>query len=61
VRETTGLVLDPYFSGTKVAWMLDDVPGARAGRAEGELAFGTIDSYLVSIASRATRACTRPT
>jgi glycerol kinase len=47
VREVTGLVLDPYFSGTKVAWLLERVPGA-ANRAErGELAFGTIDSYLV--------------
>ncbi|MDD2899891.1 MAG: glycerol kinase GlpK [Desulfuromonadaceae bacterium] len=46
-REKTGLVLDPYFSGTKLAWLLDNVPGAR-GRAEaGELAFGTIDSWLV--------------
>jgi glycerol kinase len=47
VREKTGLLLDAYFSGTKVAWLLDAVPGAR-GRAEsGELAFGTIDSFLV--------------
>jgi glycerol kinase len=47
VRETTGLVLDPYFSGTKIAWILDHVSGAR-GRAErGELAFGTIDSFLI--------------
>lgn len=47
-RERTGLVLDPYFSGTKIAWILDKVPGSR-GRAEaGELAFGTIDSWLVS-------------
>jgi glycerol kinase len=47
VRQATGLVLDPYFSGTKLAWILDHVPGAR-GRAErGELAFGTIDSFLV--------------
>jgi glycerol kinase len=47
VREKTGLVLDPYFSGTKVAWILDHLDGAR-GRAErGELAFGTVDSYLL--------------
>ncbi len=46
-RARTGLVLDPYFSGTKIAWLLDNVPGAR-GRAEAnELAFGTIDSFLV--------------
>ena len=46
IRAKTGLVLDAYFSGTKVAWILDNVDGAR-GRAErGELAFGTIDSWL---------------
>jgi glycerol kinase len=47
VRATTGLVLDPYFSGTKVAWILDHVEGARARAENGELAFGTIDSFLV--------------
>ncbi len=47
VRERTGLVLDPYFSGTKVAWILDAVPDARARADRGELAFGTIDSYLL--------------
>ncbi|MET0594457.1 MAG: FGGY family carbohydrate kinase, partial [Polyangiaceae bacterium] len=47
VRETTGLVLDPYFSGTKIAWLLDHVAGARARADKGELAFGTVDSYLV--------------
>ncbi|HCE66078.1 MAG: glycerol kinase [Geobacteraceae bacterium GWC2_55_20] len=46
-REKTGLVLDPYFSGTKLAWLLDHVPGARAKAEAGELAFGTIDSWLV--------------
>jgi len=47
VREKTGLVLDAYFSGTKIRWLLDEVPGAR-GRAErGDLAFGTVDSWLV--------------
>ncbi len=47
VSNRTGLVLDPYFSATKVAWILDHVPGAR-GRAErGELAFGTVDSWLI--------------
>lgn len=46
-RETTGLVLDPYFSGTKLAWLLDEVPGARTQAERGELAFGTVDSYLV--------------
>ncbi len=47
VRATTGLVLDPYFSGTKLAWILDHVEGARARADRGELAFGTIDSFLV--------------
>ncbi len=46
-RERTGLVLDPYFSGTKLAWVLDNIPGARDRAARGELAFGTIDSWLV--------------
>jgi glycerol kinase len=47
VHERTGLVLDAYFSGTKIAWLLDHVPGARDKAARGELAFGTIDSFLV--------------
>ncbi len=47
VREKTGLVIDPYFSGTKVAWMLDNVDGLRARAERGELAFGTIDSWLL--------------
>jgi glycerol kinase len=47
VREVTGLVLDPYFSGTKLAWLLEHVPGARQRAERGELAFGTVDSYLV--------------
>jgi glycerol kinase len=46
-RERTGLLLDAYFSGTKLAWLLDNVPGARARAEAGELAFGTIDSWLV--------------
>jgi glycerol kinase len=46
-RQKTGLVIDPYFSGTKVAWMLDNIPGAR-GRAErGDLLFGTVDCWLL--------------
>jgi glycerol kinase len=47
VRERTGLVLDAYFSGTKVAWLLDHVPGARARAARGGLAFGTVDTWLL--------------
>src|SRR3990167_8267038 len=46
-QSKTGLLLDPYFSGTKVRWLLDHVPGARAQAEKGELAFGTIDSWLV--------------
>jgi glycerol kinase len=47
VREVTGLVLDPYFSGTKLAWMLDAVSGARQAAADGALVAGTIDTYLM--------------
>jgi glycerol kinase len=46
VRERTGLVIDPYFSGTKIAWLLDELPGARARAERGELAFGTVDTWL---------------
>ena len=47
VAATTGLLLDPYFSATKAAWMLDQVEGAHARAEAGELAFGTIDSFLI--------------
>jgi glycerol kinase len=47
LREKTGLVTDAYFSGTKVKWILDHVPGARREAEQGHLAFGTIDSWLV--------------
>ena len=47
VRDRTGLVIDAYFSGSKVAWILDNVPGARTRAEAGKLAFGTIDSWLV--------------
>ena len=47
VAAKTGLVLDPYFSGTKAAWILDTVPGARARAERGALAFGTVDTYLL--------------
>ncbi|GGC14802.1 glycerol kinase [Oxalicibacterium flavum] len=46
-RDRTGLVLDAYFSGTKIKWLLEHVPGARARAERGELAFGTIDSWLI--------------
>jgi glycerol kinase len=47
VAERTGLVLDPYFSATKIAWLLDHVEGARAAAEAGSLAFGTMDSFLL--------------
>lgn len=46
-KEKTGLVLDPYFSGTKIKWILDNVEGAREKAKKGELLFGTIDSWLI--------------
>jgi len=47
LRSRTGLLLDPYFSVTKIAWLLDHVEGARAASERGELAFGTVDSFLI--------------
>jgi glycerol kinase len=47
VRRSTGLRIDPYFSGTKIRWLLDNVSGAHIAAAQGELAFGTIDSWLL--------------
>ncbi|MBS1602031.1 MAG: glycerol kinase GlpK [Bacteroidetes bacterium] len=47
IQQRTGLVIDAYFSATKLKWILDEVPGARAAADKGELAFGTIDSWLV--------------
>ncbi len=47
VRHTTGLMLDAYFSGTKIRWILDHVPGARARAQRGDLLFGTVDSWLL--------------
>ncbi len=46
-RKTTGLVVDAYFSGTKIQWLLDHVPGLRRKAAEGQAAFGTIDTWLI--------------
>ena len=57
--ERTGLVVDPYFSGTKLAWLLDHVPGARAAAARGELAFGTVDSWLMWLLTGGASATTR--
>jgi glycerol kinase len=47
IRRRTGLTIDPYFSATKIAWLLDNVPSARERAAAGELAFGTVDSWLL--------------
>ena len=47
IRNKTGLLLDPYFSATKIAWILDNIPGARADAHHGKLAFGTVDTWLV--------------
>src|SRR5262249_4411625 len=47
IQQRAGLVIDAYFSGSKVRWLLDNVPGARERAQRGELAFGTIDSWLV--------------
>lgn len=48
VRKRTGLELDPYFSGTKIGWILEHVPGVRARAESGEIHFGTVDSFLIS-------------
>ena len=47
VTESTGLLLDPYFSASKIAWLLENMPGARAKAETGELAFGTVDTFLL--------------
>ncbi|MFP6834740.1 MAG: FGGY family carbohydrate kinase, partial [Pseudomonadales bacterium] len=47
VRNKSGLVIDPYFSASKIVWLLDNLPGARRAAERGELAFGTIDSFLL--------------
>jgi glycerol kinase len=47
IRAKTGLVIDPYFSGTKLKWLLDNIPGARARAERGELLFGTVDTFLI--------------
>ncbi|MGI9435926.1 MAG: FGGY family carbohydrate kinase, partial [Geminicoccaceae bacterium] len=47
VQQRTGLLIDPYFSATKLAWLLDELPGVRAAAERGELAFGTIDCFLL--------------
>jgi len=61
VTEKTGLLLDPYFSGTKVSWLLDHVDEARARAEKGELAFGTMDSFLIWRLTQGTRHVTDAT
>ncbi|HKO88859.1 MAG TPA: glycerol kinase GlpK [Burkholderiales bacterium] len=60
VRAKTGLVLDPYFSATKIAWLLDHLPNARQRAERGELAFGTMDSWLLWKLSGGRLHCTDP-
>ena len=52
IKEKTGLLLDPYFSATKIKWILDNVDGAREKANKGELLFGTVDSYLIYMLSK---------
>ncbi len=54
IREKTGLIIDAYFSATKIKWILDNVPGARERAEVGKLCFGTVDSWLVSCLTRHT-------
>ena len=61
VTAKTGLLIDPYFSATKLAWILDNVEGARAAADRGELAFGTIDSFLLSRLTKGEVHATDPT
>ena len=61
VRAKTGLVIDAYFSGTKVAWLLDNVKGARQRAEAGKLAFGTVDSWLIWKLTQGTRHITDAT
>ena len=47
ISDITGLIIDPYFSSTKLGWVLDNVAGARAAARDGQLCFGTVDSFLL--------------
>jgi glycerol kinase len=60
IRQITGLVVDAYFSGTKLAWLLDEVEGARARAEQGDLAFGTIDTWLVAKMTAGSEHVTEP-
>lgn len=61
IQERTGLLIDPYFSATKIRWILDNVPGARAQAEAGKLAFGTVDSFLLWRLTGGKRHCTDAT
>jgi glycerol kinase len=61
IRSKTGLVLDPYFSATKIAWLLDQQPALRTRAARGEIAFGTVDSFLATRLSGGKAHITDPT
>ena len=61
IGNRTGLVIDPYFSATKIKWILDNVSGARARAEKGELAFGTVDSWLIWHLTSGTRHVTDAT
>lgn len=61
IQNKTGLLLDPYFSATKLRWILENVPGARARAENGELAFGTVDSFLLWKLSNGQSHCTDAT
>jgi glycerol kinase len=61
IQRKTGLVIDPYFSATKIAWLLDNIPGARARAERGELAFGTVDTWLAWQLSESRTHVTDPT
>ncbi len=61
IRQKTGLLLDPYFSASKIAWLLDNVEGARQAAEAGRLAFGTVDSYLLWRLTRGRSHCTDAT
>ena len=60
IQARTGLVVDAYFSGTKLAWLLDNVPGARSRAEQGELAFGTVDTLLIWQLTEGKVHCTDP-
>lgn len=61
IQEKTGLLLDPYFSASKIRWLLDSIPGARAKAEAGQLAFGTVDSFLLWKLSAGKSHCTDAT